>query len=425
MSPILAVTRHGIRSWWKDRRSMVLGLLTPVLLFISFSFIFSNRKEMPKLEVAWVDLDQSQASERLTKLVQHDGTIRTYQAVQLPLESQKTILNAENVKPLIQAGKISLAVVLLPGLNEQVMQFKHWKESFVRIYYDPTEKMQANLLKGLLTKAGFLLVSEIWGESSEFRDPENQKKIDPRWAKFTSDLSRAFRESSQLMRERGENALSESFIPLTLEEIKGRGKVNVAAAQQLAGVAVMFLLFSVARAGGVLLEEKNGGTLKRILAAPISIYQLMLGKLFSSASNGAVQISVLCLVGWLFFKIAVFQSPFALLCAIFATSICAASFGLFFASFCQTSEQVQYLAVLLILSMSLIGGSIVPKFLLPEWAQKLSVFTLNGWAMDGFLKLFIHGAGISGIALDIFMLLLLALFFMAATFFLLPRRLYL
>jgi ABC-2 type transport system permease protein len=38
--------------------------------------------------------------------------------------------------------------------------------------------------------------------------------------------------------------------------------------------------------------------------------------------------------------------------------------------------------------MSAIGGSMFPRFLMPESMKIAGLFTINGWAIDGFTKVF-------------------------------------
>jgi ABC-2 type transport system permease protein len=41
-----------------------------------------------------------------------------------------------------------------------------------------------------------------------------------------------------------------------------------------------------------------------------------------------------------------------------------------------------------ILIMSSVGGSMFPRFLMPEAMQKAGLLTINAWAIDGFTKVF-------------------------------------
>jgi ABC-type branched-subunit amino acid transport system ATPase component len=46
------------------------------------------------------------------------------------------------------------------------------------------------------------------------------------------------------------------------------------------------------------------------------------------------------------------------------------------------------LSTLVILVMSSVGGSMFPRFLMPEAMQKAGLLTINAWAIDGFTKVF-------------------------------------
>jgi len=49
------------------------------------------------------------------------------------------------------------------------------------------------------------------------------------------------------------------------------------------------------------------------------------------------------------------------------------------------------LATIVIMIMSALGGSMVPRFIMPKFMETTALFTFNGWALDGFLKVFWYG----------------------------------
>jgi ABC-2 type transport system permease protein len=71
-----------------------------------------------------------------------------------------------------------------------------------------------------------------------------------------------------------------------------------------------------------------------------------------------------------------------------ATAIAASTFGLLLASVCRSRMQLVAVANLSILVMSALGGSLYPRFLMPEGMQKFGLITINAWALDGFQKIF-------------------------------------
>ena len=40
---------------------------------------------------------------------------------------------------------------------------------------------------------------------------------------------------------------------------------------------------------------------------------------------------------------------------------------------------------------SALGGSMAPRFIMPKFMETTALFTFNGWALDGFLKVFWYG----------------------------------
>jgi ABC-2 type transport system permease protein len=70
------------------------------------------------------------------------------------------------------------------------------------------------------------------------------------------------------------------------------------------------------------------------------------------------------------------------------TAFAVASFGILLASMCHSRGQLGAVSTLLILLMSSVGGSMFPRYLMPESLQKAGLFTINGWAIDGFTKVF-------------------------------------
>jgi ABC-2 type transport system permease protein len=73
---------------------------------------------------------------------------------------------------------------------------------------------------------------------------------------------------------------------------------------------------------------------------------------------------------------------------------------------------------LLILTMSAIGGSMFPRFLMPESMKLAGLFTINGWAIDGFTKVFWYDEPVSHLWQQVGILLAIGvvLFFVARRF---------
>lgn len=73
---------------------------------------------------------------------------------------------------------------------------------------------------------------------------------------------------------------------------------------------------------------------------------------------------------------------------IFATAFACSSFGVFLASIAKSRSQVQGISTLIILTMSAIGGSMIPIFVMPVFMQKMAIISVNYWGIQGFYDIF-------------------------------------
>ncbi len=170
------------------------------------------------------------------------------------------------------------------------------------------------------------------------------------------------------------------------------------------GYALMFALFGVAAGAGSLLEEKESGTLKRLLIAPLPPFALLGGKALALFIQSLAQLSLLFALGALIFKIDLGVSPLALL--IVGTSFAATGLGMILVSFVKTQRQLRPITTLVVLGFSAVGGSWFPISLEPQWLRNISKISLNAWAMQGFNGLMLFGKDFAQVAPNIGVLFL-------------------
>lgn len=171
-------------------------------------------------------------------------------------------------------------------------------------------------------------------------------------------------------------------------DVLGETKRNPRIAFAAAGLGVMFLLFVASASGGALLDEAENGTLDRILSSRVSMTQLLLGKIAYLVALSTVQLTITFTWASLVFGVELAKHFGGFLLMTITTAIATASFGLMLATLCRTRAQLSALSTLVVLTMSALGGSLFPRFLMPEGMKKLGLITINGWALEGFLKVF-------------------------------------
>jgi len=170
--------------------------------------------------------------------------------------------------------------------------------------------------------------------------------------------------------------------------VVGENKRSPMVAFYAAGIGVMFLMFTASATAGSLLDEAESGALDRILSARVSMTTLLAGKLTYSMLLACAQLTLMFLWGAAVFHLDLFTHVPGFVAMTVATSFAVAAFGMLLASLSHTRGQQAAIATLLILTMSAIGGSMFPRFLMPETMKKVGLLTLNAWAIDGYTKVF-------------------------------------
>ncbi|MEP6343234.1 MAG: ABC transporter permease [Maricaulaceae bacterium] len=159
------------------------------------------------------------------------------------------------------------------------------------------------------------------------------------------------------------------------------------------GVAILFLLFSAMQGAALTLEERRMGISDRILPGSGRVMKMLTGKFIFLTLIGTVQAVLIVIVAALFFDVSAAGHLFGLTLACLGAASLAASIGLFTASLCTSPAQMNTVSTFVVLLCSAVGGSMVPRFMMPDWLQGLGRFTPNHWAIEGIYGILARGQG--------------------------------
>jgi linearmycin/streptolysin S transport system permease protein len=168
------------------------------------------------------------------------------------------------------------------------------------------------------------------------------------------------------------------------------------------GNAVLFGFFIALTCAMSFAEERRTGTWRRLLAAPVSRWKLLVAKLVPYVAIGAAQVGLLFGIGAVAFGMKVAGSVPALAVLTIGVAACATTLGLLIASLSTTEKQISSLGAVVILVMGLVGGCMLPRPLMPHALQSLGLAVPHGWALDGYYTLLVRkGAGFADVAKQI------------------------
>lgn len=159
----------------------------------------------------------------------------------------------------------------------------------------------------------------------------------------------------------------------------------------------IFALFWIAQILSInIINERMSGSYKRVRIAPTSLVTYVFGKslpfLFINVAQAvvmfAIGVHVLPLFGAPRLEITDYQAMAVL---TVATSCVAVSFGLLMGALSRTSAVAASISASVLIIMCVVGGIMVPKFMMPALMQKAALFVPHGWALDGYLNVLING----------------------------------
>jgi ABC-type Na+ efflux pump permease subunit len=153
---------------------------------------------------------------------------------------------------------------------------------------------------------------------------------------------------------------------------------------------VTFAFFLVLTVGWMFVSERRQGTLVRLRAAPLTRTQLLVGKFLPALGVSLFQGVFLLIAAKLLFGLQFGNRPGWLLAVVVATAFAATGLAMLVASLAKTETQVAVYGTLLVLVLAGIGGSMMPRDLMPESMREISHITPHAWALDAYQQLLLN-----------------------------------
>jgi ABC-2 type transport system permease protein len=169
------------------------------------------------------------------------------------------------------------------------------------------------------------------------------------------------------------------------------------------------------------LRERIGGTLERLLATPVSRSEIVLG--YSLGFGLFATMQVLVLLGWtlldvqvpalgplpafsLGLAVPVAGSPLLAFLVVILLALGAVSLGILLSTFARTELQVVQFIPLVIVPQALLSGVLFPVSSMPDILQAIARFLPLTYATDGLRQVVIRGAdlGYGALQLDVLVL---------------------
>jgi ABC-2 type transport system permease protein len=201
----------------------------------------------------------------------------------------------------------------------------------------------------------------------------------------------------------GEETAAASRIAVSYAYASAGGQAPTAVQQNVPAWLVFALFFVAVPFSNSFIRERQVGAQKRLRTTNIGAFTQFLGKLAPYFLINQLQVALMLAAGVYLVPLLGGQalrlngdfSALAMLSAVL--SLAALGFALLIAVTARTTEQATLTAGLGNIVLAVIGGVMVPKFVMPEALQQIADLSPMSWGVDGFLELFLRGGGVVNI----------------------------
>jgi ABC-2 type transport system permease protein len=345
---MLAVFRKDLRIFFRDRSALVFSLVMPILVITVIASGLFHGDDGPRLMVPVVNDDGGPVAGTFLKLLGEHADVRR-------------VSRAEAEHLVRDTHEAAAAIIFPPQLSKQYLQ---GRSSEILLLTDPASGSDLQGVKVLL-----LLMDK---EAAALADPFAEDKITLR-----------------------EENLTGNRLSVTVFE------------QRVPGFALMFVLLAVIFGTSMSMhDERDWGTLARLLVAPGGFTRILLGKLAARFAVGVVQMLVLLAWAHWVFGVSLGSSPVAMVLLTLASVFAVVAAGMLVAGLARSREQTLPLGLSLVMALSAVGGLWWPQSAQPDWINRISPAVFTTWAMRGLNDLILRERGLEAVAVPAAVLLL-------------------
>jgi ABC-2 type transport system permease protein len=381
MRPILALALKDLRLLARNRGDLFFTLGFPLLIAVFFGVIFSGPSEgRAPLAIAVVDADASDGSRAFVAGLEADPAVSVVRAA--------TAVEAEG---LVRLGKRVAYLVLPPGFGAESVRPFGGAGARLEIGLDPSRKAEGAMLEGLLFQQAAAGLQKAMGDREAsrrmIRDSMGALRFAPPGSAGRADTERFLGELDRFLEKAPSGSgTGVSFQPLRVERkavaVERRGPHRSFEFTFPQGI-LWGIMACAANFGIGLVMERTSGTLLRLHAAPLSPGQVLAGKALGCFLAILLVEAVLLTIGCLFFGVRPTSFPLLAL-AFVSAAVAFVGIMMLLAALGRTAQSTSGAGWAALLVMAMLGGGMVPLFVMPAWMLTASNASPAKWAILGF-----------------------------------------
>jgi ABC-2 type transport system permease protein len=394
---ILATARKDLRLMAKDPGALAMLFIMPLVFIVVMSLAMAKvyTPSAKTLVVAVADEDHGAFA---TELVQELKSTGGFEVV---TDDHGKPLERADAERLIVQRRLQVALIVPAGLSEALRGVLGGRRTAARdIFLETDPSLSPDVLAPLRGALNGL------AQQSAFRSMSSAG-IDLLAQQLTASGGTVPEDFTRELKRRASQAQSGNSSFVAVQERMPAGMAIErrpnSVEQNVPGYTLFGLFFIAMQLAANILEERRLGTFRRLLAAPVPRWALMAGKLMAFVTINIVQVAVMFAVGvWLLPRLgspamSFGAHPAGLIVVTLAVALAANSLGLLLAAVARTPAQSTGLGLIVVLTSAMIGGVMVPRYLMPPFMQTLGIAFPHTWGLMAYQDVLMRGADVAAI----------------------------
>ena len=360
------ICRKDLRSRLRDRSAVLIGIVVPLGLAFIFNSIFSGISGASDvISLGVVNADHGAVSQQFTgqvlPAVGRSGLIAVH-----------TEPNLAQARALAAKGTLAAVIVIPAGFSARVQANQPASMQVIGNVDAPiSTEVARSIAESFAADLNRIRLSVATVAAGNPRAPLSPAQIQALAARAAAVAA-----------------------PVAVNDVSAQTKELDQKSFFAAGMAVFFLFFTVQFGVTSLLEERNDGTLARLLAAPISRNSILGGKLLTSFLLGVISMTVLAVATTLLFG-ASWGNPLGVAVLVVAAILAATGIMALIATLARNAEQAANWQSVVAVILGLIGGTFFPVSQAPGVLSRLTFVAPQAWFLRGLGDL--RGGSISAV----------------------------
>ncbi len=379
MRSILALAAKDLRVLPRVRMAFFFTVVWPVIVAVMFGFAFggAGNGQSRAIAIALVDEDATDASGAFVTRLQ-DGGHFTFQAMTRP-----------DAEAAVRRGQRAAFFVIKPGFGERSSRMFYGGPREIEVGADPARTAEAAMIEGLLMQAAAEDLQRVLSDPAASAGMADRALTElqaspgapPELTRFLGELKTFV--SSPANQAAGTGVAGPQWQPLQLTKaavVRERlGPTNSFQITFPQGV-LWGLIGCVMSFGLSLVSERTRGTFVRLQMSPLTRAQILGGKAVACCAAMLAVQAMLYAIGYTVFGIR--PGSWVLLAVASAAAMVAfCGIMMLVATLGQTEQAASGTAWAFLMPLSMVGGGMVPQFLMPGWMAALGNISPIKWAI--------------------------------------------